>query len=330
MDVACLGILVADIFVEPVDQLPEPGELRTTERLLFSPGGCAANVAIDLRRLNRTVSIIGRVGQDALGSFVVSSLQEKGVHTEHIQLGSRPTSATVIINVRGQDRRYLHCIGANGEFSAADCNFEMLKGVRILYVGGYLAMPGFGAADLAELFRFAQSQGLITVLDVVIPFGMRDPSAAVIPALPFTDYFLPNEDEARLLTGELDVHRQVSALTRHNSRLTLVVTRGAKGSIATRNGETIEIPGYAMRSVDESGAGDAFAAGIIAGILEEWPLDSILRFASAVGGSCTRELGCAAGVFNFDQACEYLKANDPSFEFPAGSKSKSVEERICP
>src|SRR5208283_1862449 len=122
MDVACLGILVADIFVEPVDQLPEPGELRTTERLLFSPGGCAANVAIDLHRLNRTVSIIGRVGQDALGSFVVSSLQEKGVHTEHIQLGSLPTSATVIINVRGQDRRYLHCIGANGEFSAADCN----------------------------------------------------------------------------------------------------------------------------------------------------------------------------------------------------------------
>jgi sugar/nucleoside kinase (ribokinase family) len=323
MDVACLGILVADIFIEPVDQLPAPGELRTTERLLFSPGGCAANVANNLRRLNRTVSIIGRVGQDSLGSFVVSSLKNEGVATEHIRYSSHPTSATVIVNVRGEDRRYLHCIGANGEFSAADFNVETLMGVQVLYVGGYLAMPAFEPADLAQVLRYAKSQGLTTVLDVVLPFGMRDPAAALAPVLPFADYFLPNEDEARLLTGEEDVHRQAAALARHNQRISLVVTRGAKGSIAWRNGEMIEVPAFPMRSVDESGAGDAFASGIIVGILEGWPLDCVLRFASAVGGSCTRELGCSAGVFGFEQACEYLRANDPGFALRAGIKNKS-------
>jgi sugar/nucleoside kinase (ribokinase family) len=64
-----------------------------------------------------------------------------------------------------------------------------------------------------------------------------------------------------------------------------------------------------MESVDESGAGDAFAAGFITGLLENWSLDRTLRFASAVGASCTRALGCTEGVFHFDEAQSYVAKN---------------------
>lgn len=319
MDVACLGILVADIFVEPVDLLPRPGELKTTDRLLFGTGGCAANVANSLRRLDRNVCVIGKIGRDSLGAFVVSCLRENGVVTEHIQRSARPTSATVILNVRGEDRRYLHCIGANGEFSAADFNLEVLKSARLLYVGGYLAMPAFGPDDLARVLRYAKSEGLTTVLDVVIPSGMRDARAAVVPVLPYTDYFLPNVDEGRVLTGEEDACRQATALARYNPSGVIIITQGAQGSTAWRQGEIVETPAFRMQAVDESGAGDAFAAGLIVGILERWPFDSVLRFASAIGGSCTRELGCLAGVFGFEEAMTYLNLNDSTFALRATS-----------
>jgi len=64
-----------------------------------------------------------------------------------------------------------------------------------------------------------------------------------------------------------------------------------------------------MESVDESGAGDPFAAGFITGLLENWSLDHTLRFASAVGASCTRALGCTEGVFHFDEAESYIAKN---------------------
>ena len=119
MEVVCLGILVADVFAQPVPALPQPGELKTTDGFLHSAGGCAANVAVNLRRLGRSVSVAGKVGCDSFGQFVVDELgRTSHRNSEWIRRsGSQPTSATVILNVRGEDRRYLHCIGANRDFS---------------------------------------------------------------------------------------------------------------------------------------------------------------------------------------------------------------------
>jgi len=85
---------------------------------------------------------MGKVGQDSLGQFVIAELKKQGIGTGWIcKSKDHPTSATVILNVRGEDRRYLHCVGANRDFSAADVNREALQGAKILYVGGYIAMP---------------------------------------------------------------------------------------------------------------------------------------------------------------------------------------------
>ena len=64
MDVICLGILVADVFASPIDSLPQEGELKTTDRFLMSVGGCAANTAVDLRRLDRSVAALARVNTE--------------------------------------------------------------------------------------------------------------------------------------------------------------------------------------------------------------------------------------------------------------------------
>jgi sugar/nucleoside kinase (ribokinase family) len=71
----------------------------------------------------------------------------------------------------------------------------------------------------------------------------------------------------------------------------------------------IQADRFKVKSVDESGAGDAFAAGLISGLLEEWSLENILRFASAIGASSTRALGCINGVFNISEARAFIAEN---------------------
>jgi sugar/nucleoside kinase (ribokinase family) len=307
MDVICLGILVADIFANPMPALPAPGQLGLTDRFLLGAGGCASNTAACLSRLGRSVKVLGKVGTDLFGGFVLDDLRRLGVDCSSVAFSNtHPTSGTVIVNVTGEDRRYIHCVGANADFSFADIDCAVLDEARVLYVGGYMVMPKFGAEDLTQLFRAAKQRSVKTVLDVVTPPGLAISRSQLESMLAYTDAFLPNDDEAEAMTGLKDPVAQAGFLSNLNPACDVVITLGARGAVAVRSREIIRAGTYSVQSVDESGAGDAFAAGFITGLLEDWPLEKTLSFASAVGASCTNALGCTAGVFTFDEALAFV------------------------
>ncbi|PYV01974.1 MAG: carbohydrate kinase family protein, partial [Acidobacteria bacterium] len=250
---------------------------------------------------------IGKTGQDLLGDFVVKDLTRLGIDVSGVRRSAiHATSLTYILNVKGQDRRYLHAIGANSDFSLTDVDLSMLSRARVLYVGGYLVMPRWEPDDLASLFREAKRLGLMTVLDVVIGAGSPASLSSVEPVLPYTDLFLPNHDEAQALTGR-DAPLSQAEILSHLS--TIAITLGREGVLVRSKDRVFRAGAYAVESVDESGAGDAFAAGFIIGLIEQWPLEQTLRFASAVGASCTRALGCTEGVLHFDAALAFVAHN---------------------
>ncbi len=311
MDIVCVGILVADVLSSPIESVPAAGELRLTERIFMNIGGCAANTAVDLQRLGRSVTVVGKVGKDLFGDFVVQELRRHGIDVSAVKKSeTHSTSATQIVNVRGQDRRFIHTFGANADFSLADIDLSVLDGARLLYFGGYLLMPQFGAADLTQLFREAKGRGLITVLDVAVPGDKKvSMEEALGSALPYTDAFLPNDDEARALTGKETPGEQADAFARLNPNCAFVITQGRAGALAKRGDQVIQAGIYRMESIDGTGAGDAFDAGFFVGLLDGWSLEDTLRFASAVGASCTRALGTTAGVFSFNEALTFIKQN---------------------
>lgn len=309
-EVVCLGLFIADIFGNPINSLPAPGELALLDRYLLSVGGCAANTAADLGRLGRTASVLGKVGNDLFGDFVLQDLKRLGMDSSFIKRScTHPTSFTFILNVQGQDRRYIHCSGANADFTLNDVDVASLEGARALYVGGYLAMPAFLPEHLADLFRQAKQRGLLTALDVVIPAGHRPSLADIRGALPYTDVFLPNSDEAHILTGRNDPLEQASVLSGFNSNCTLAITHGRQGALVRRGDRILSVSAFGVDSVDESGCGDAFTAGFLVGMIEKWPLEETLRFATAVGASCSRSMGCHDGVFTFEEARGFIKHN---------------------
>ena len=314
-EVACLGTLAANMFGSPIASLPAAGELALLDRCGLSVGGCAGNTAADLWRLGRTASVLGKVGNDFFGEFVLHDLNRLGIDTSFVRRSqTHPTSCTFIVNVHGEERRYIHCFGANADFSIADFDAKVFDGARALYVGGYLAMPAFRPEHLLELFRKAKLRRLITALDVVIPAGAPSRFEDMKQALLYTDLFMPNEDEARTLTGRGDPLEQAELLARFNPAGTIVVTQGSRGALARRGSEVLRAGAFRVDSIDDSGSGEAFNAGFLVGMLEGWPLEDTLRFASAVGASCTRASGCHEGVFQFDEARAFVAQNQLEIE----------------
>jgi len=316
--VLSVGILVADIFVPPVVRLPEAGELVSTEDFLVQPGGCAANTAIVLGRLGVPATVVGRVGDDLFGELVERYLGDRGIDTSGVlRTPGEGTSKTVALSVVGDDRRFFHTFGANGSLTAADISDAALEEAEVVYVGGYLVLPALRQGELAERLRHAREHGTKIVLDVVVPTDREDLSLDdVRELLPLADYFLPNEDEARSLTDAAEPREQAERILQAGAR-TVVIKRGANGAFVRSGDGELELSAPPIEAIEPSGAGDAFAAGLVVGLLEGWPLERCVRYASVLGASACTALGCYAGAFTRSEADAFVAAN-PEWGTDAG------------
>ena len=304
--VLCAGILVGDLFVPPLPRLPAAGELLVTDDFLMGAGGCAANVAVVLSKLGVESRVVGKVGRDSFGDFVTASLAGFGIDVSFIgRSETMGTAKTVIVPVAGEDRRYIHTVGANADLTGQDFGPGAISGVDVVYLGGYLVLPGLPPASVVELFDAAHRAGAQTLLDVVLP-GDTQPSLDDLRSiLPSVDFFLPNDDEARQLTGEEDPERQAACFNEAGAA-TVAITMGAEGLLVRTATGTRRLCAPSVEVVDGSGAGDAFAAGLIVGILEGWLLERSLGFASEVGALACTALGCSAGIPDRQQVFRHL------------------------
>ncbi|MBN2293728.1 MAG: carbohydrate kinase family protein [Pirellulales bacterium] len=307
-DIGCAGILVADIFCGPIEKLPVPGELLAVEEIPSKAGGCAANVAIDLAKQGFDVDVCGCLGDDASAAVLMKSLASAGVDCTQVQrVDSHPTSKTVILLIEGEDRRYIHTFGANAAFNVRQISRQWIDGLKVFYLGGLCAMPGIVTSELSELLRYCRQQDIVTVVDVVVPksySGMDD----LRSLMPHIDYFLPNEDEAWRLSGITNTQRQLEMFLELGVN-TAIVTRGKDGVLAANADGCWQAEVCPMDSIDPSGSGDAFAAGIITGIMYDWEMPEMLRYATVLGASATTAIGTTDGVFTAEDVRKFLDKN---------------------
>ncbi len=312
-DVLCAGIVVADYVCNPITHLPAAGELVLTERILLTIGGCAANVAVDLAKMQMPAAVVGRVGDDVAGRVVADMLRQHGLDVSALRhTAGVDTSQTLIVNVAGQDRRFIHTFGANAEFRAADLPLELVGRCKVLYLGGYLLMGNLHQEELVPVFAAARQAGAKTVLDVVTP-GPADYLSRLDRLLPHVDVFLPNNHEAELITGERDPLRQAETFHRLGAG-TAIVTLGGDGAVVVGERLHLRSGTYPVEFVDGSGGGDAFVAGYVYGLLHALSTEDCLRVASALGASCVRAIGTTTGVFTKAECEEFLRRHTLKIE----------------
>jgi sugar/nucleoside kinase (ribokinase family) len=290
-DVVCLGIMVADVVARRVDGLPPAGSLERIDEIALHTGGCAINTATALTRLGGSAAVVGKVGRDALGHFLIETLDERGIARAGVLIDeTTTTSATVALVSAEGERTFLHVAGANATLRAEELDRERVFSGRCLHIAGALVLDALDGEPCAELLAEARRHGLMTSVDTVWDATGR--WERILPSLPHTDVFMPSLAEAAAISGEREPAAAAAWLQRAGPRR-VAVKLGADGCYVSGVGH---IPGIAVAAVDSTGAGDAFAAGLLYGLLAEWPLERAARLANAAGALATTAVGASAGV----------------------------------
>ena len=314
-DVVSLGIHILDVLGRPVTRIPPRQDVDLIEEIRLTVAGTAAGTTVDLAKLGVSVLAMGAIGEDAAGNFIVDTLGRCGVDTSGLR--RKPgvqTSATMLPIRPGGERPGLHVLGANGELTLDDIDWDAIRQARHLHFGGTYLMPKLDGEPTAEILRFARAHG-VTVTHDLIAIDRPDLLQVIAPALPHVDYFMPGIDEARLISG-LDDRRQVIDFFLDRGVGHTVFKMGDQGSsIAWRDadGATQEIRVPALRStvVDSTGCGDAYCAGFIVGLLHGWPLERAARLGTAAAGLVITGLGSDAGIVDLEQTLRFMEQGEP-------------------
>jgi sugar/nucleoside kinase (ribokinase family) len=306
--VVCLGILVADLIGRPVRSIPAPGRLALVDEMSLHTGGCACNTGTALARMGIPVEISGKVGSDPLGRFLLTELSQRGIGVGGIRSDSGAgTSASMVIVEPDGERRFIHYIGANARLTLDDIDMDLVESAGFLHIAGALVLPGIDGQPTAALLKRAREAGVVTLMDTVWDATGRW-METLAPCLPHLDYFIPSLPEAQALTGLEDPLQAAEALLDAGPGV-VGLKMGEQGClIASRDTPAFHIPAYQVEVVDATGAGDAFAAGFVAGLWHRWDLAKTARLANAVGALCVTGVGASGNVTTFEETLRFMEA----------------------
>ena len=262
-------------FGECLAALHGAGPLRLAGDLRLSVAGSESNVAIGLARLGHEVEWIGRVGDDEFGALVLRTLRGEGVDARHAAVDpSGPTGLLVFEHRIADVTRvaYYRAGSAGSALTADDVLPRLTDDVAILHVTGVTAALGTGPATaVSAAVEHAHAVGATVSLDVNFRSRLWSADAAratLQPLLPQVDVVFGSVDELLLIAdGATDVDAAAARLLGCGVA-TVVAKLGGEGAVAYTGSDTVKVPARRVHVVDSVGAGDAFVAGYLSGVLD--------------------------------------------------------------
>ena len=310
--IAC-GSCTVDILVKPVD-LNQP--LGTDRLIKVAPiesttGGIVSNSGTALARLGMKTAACTAVGNDDWGQIVRRKLSAEGIDINYVATRTDlPTSTTVVLIDNSGQRSFAHCQGAPKRLDKAFFlnQIDLFATSRSMLLGYYSLLPDV-EHDLPEVFAAIRETGCLTAMDSAGSGGDMEPLRGMLPHL---DFYVPSFTEAQHQTGCDDPREILEIFRGCGSPGVIGVKLGSRGALLSpKIGEFIKIdpvqpPGPV---VDTTGAGDAFYAGLITGILRGMTVCDAGRLAAAAGACCVTAVGASAGLRNFDDTMQLAFGN---------------------
>lgn len=310
-DIACIGILTADCIAKTVDKIPEAGKLGLIDSLKLYTGGCALNASIDLAKLGAEVALLGMVGNDGFGSFMVGELKKYRVDTKGLKMSDDTgSSASVVLVNKEGERSFIHTLGANAIFTDSDVDFSVIEQANIVFVAGTMLMPNFDGEPCARVLKKCKEMGKITVLDSAWDDRGRWMDV-LAPCMPYIDYFIPSVEEAQMFAGCDDVAKMADCFFDRGVKH-VVIKVGKDGCYVrdTKNSQGITLPTYEkIKPVDTTGAGDSFCSGFLYGLANSMTIEGAAALGNAVGTHCIMEVGASTGIKPYEEIKKFMEAN---------------------
>ena len=289
-DVLVAGEINPDLILSG-DVEPAFGQVeKLVENTALTIGSSSVIFACGAARLGLKVAFIGKCGDDIFGRFMLEQMQAHQVDIGNVIVAKGGSTGLSVILNRGTDRAILTHPGLIADLQASDIADSLLRQASHLHVASYFLQTNL-QPDLPALFRRARSFGLTTSLDT-----NYDPSEqwrGFDELLAVTNVFLPNETEAKSLTGAENV--EVAADRLKVKTETVAIKLGAEGALGISQSQRVRVASIPIKVVDTVGAGDSFDAGFIYGYLNQWSLEKSLQLACVCGALSTQKAGGTEG-----------------------------------
>jgi len=288
----------------PIDHYPIEGEYCIAEAEIEQPGGTSTNFAVALARLGDPPRFVGMVGDDWRGERLRAGLTDAGVLTDTVRVRAGQNSDRSIIPISPTGGRTIFWLKGAMLRRGDAVDTGLVFAHRLVY----LDLVDFDLwRDLLTAYErqhACRADAPPLVGQAVYLAGVLPPDAAMA-LIRRHHVFIGGGWEWRLLTGETDDARMVSAITAliasGDPLRAALITRGAVGCTLVTATGAVDVPAFPVTVQDTTGAGDAFAAGFAYGWVRGWEAARCARFANAVGGLATRGVGAQASLPTWDE-----------------------------
>jgi len=290
LDVVGIGNLNYDIILL-LERFPEFHEKVNAENAFFGLGGAAANTISWLATFGLRTGYIGAVGRDEIGEAHLGYFKKLGVDTGGIRMVDAPSGVAVAL-IRGEDKRIVKYPGAN---LMKEIDFDYLSGSR------HVHLSSNPPETVVEVVNFASERAITVSLDIGEAPLPREVEEKV-------DYLMMNEDEYRRKFGSLN-------LSLCSAKNLVVTLNGGGALVRDENGNVREVRGLSAEVVDSTGAGDAFDAGVIYGVLKGWSLEEAARLGMVLAYLTVQKVGARSAIVPLERVIEVAEENGIELPF---------------
>lgn len=310
MTIVCMGELLID-FVS-LESGVQVGDAPGFQK---APGGAPANVAVAVARLGQKAAFLGQVGDDPFGHFLVGVLASDGVDVRGLKLSTAARTMLAFVSLgEGGERSFVFYRHPSADMlmTPDDVNLSVIDAAKIFHYGSISLITEPSKSATIAAIKYAQSKGITISYDPNLRLNLWPDAAAakvgMLEGLEYANILKISDDELEFLTGGQDV----TPLWREGLKL-IVVTHGAEGATAYTRENSFQVSSYKVESVDTTGAGDGFVAGLLVSIVENpdiyvEKLPEILRFANAVGAIATTKKGAIPALPTREQVTAFIAA----------------------
>ena len=315
-DVVTFGELLID-FVPTVSGVA----LAEAPAFIPAPGGAPANVAVGLARLGVPSGFMGQVGDDAFGHLLARTLRDNNVDTVALRFSGEARTALAFVSLKADGERdfmfYRHP-SADMLYPPEAVDAGYLRAARVFHFGSISLIGEPSRSATLRAVDIARQAGLLISYDPNLRLPLWPDAEAARAGIrlgwPLAHVIKVNEEELAFLGGTDDPAKAACRLWHPDLRL-LVITRGSAGCRYVTPNFTGEAPGFRVDAVDTTGAGDAFVAGLLKGLLDQPDapsdnalLQAVCRYANAVGALTTTRRGAIPALPTARQVADFLEA----------------------
>ena len=300
-----------------IDFIPtEIGDYTRVNMFVKNFGGAPFNYAIALSRLDHSVGAVCSVGNDQFGKFLIETLSKEKVDTSHVKIKNSRTTLAFVVRLEGGQRKFFFyrkpwVETADTLLSPEDIDEEYISRAKILHVSGVALSHNPCRDAIFKALRIAKENNVLISFDPNVRLDIWENYEEMLSmydkVFKISDIILLSSDETRLLFNTIDPFKVSKKVYEKYNPQYLVVKLGPKGAyVKTSNGDEILKEPFPVKVVDTTGAGDAWAAGFEAMLLEGKDIEHAVIIANAVASLKVTRIGAITALPTREELMSFL------------------------